>query len=46
MIFIYYSEKKNNEGKEKYVLVYGITVGYSWEAKMPTQLSVFNKHYY
>lgn len=36
---------KNNERKQNIFLVYSMTVAYSWEAKMPIQLSVFNKHY-
>lgn len=36
---------KNNERKQNYMLVYSIAVAQSQEAKMPIQLSVFNKHY-
>lgn len=39
MMFLYlWHFKQNRERKENYILVYDITVVYSWEANMPTQL--------
>lgn len=46
MILLYqWNLKENNEKKENCVLIYDITISYSWEAKVPTQFSVFDKHY-
>lgn len=46
MILLYLRTlKENNDRKENYVLIYDITIGYSWEAKVPTQFSMFYKHY-